>query len=63
MGKLTLNYIKTQCSCSLEVPLFDNLVTFFVGIFVTQDEWKTTLLLRVKLLLKAKEEEDDDDLT
>ncbi|XP_076911768.1 alpha-soluble NSF attachment protein-like [Bidens hawaiensis] len=27
------------------------------------DEWKTTLLLRVKLLLKAKEEEDDDDLT
>ncbi|KAJ0566678.1 putative NSF attachment protein [Helianthus annuus] len=27
------------------------------------DEWKTSLLLRVKLLLKAKEEEDDDDLT
>ncbi|KVI12079.1 alpha-soluble NSF attachment protein-like [Cynara cardunculus var. scolymus] len=27
------------------------------------DEWKTSLLLRVKLLLKAKENEDDDDLT
>lgn len=30
---------------------------------MTQDAWKTTLLLRVKEKLKAKEMDDDEDLT
>jgi alpha-soluble NSF attachment protein len=31
--------------------------------FLFQDPWKTTLLLKVKNELKKKEEEDEDDLT
>jgi len=31
--------------------------------FLFQDPWKTTLLLKVKSELKKKEEEDEDDLT